>query len=226
MDLIEARGLRFPARAAGPADGRLVLLLHGFPQTSHEWRAQLAALGGAGYRAVAFDQRGYAPTARPARVEAYRMDELVADTLAVADALGAGVFDVVGHDWGGVVAWHLGGRHADRLRTLTVVSTPHPMAHARALRSGGEQARMSSYFALFRQEGRAEDVLLADDARRLRSLFGGSAAAGGPYVELMRDRAALTGGLSWYRASSYRDTEKVGRIRVPTLYVWGADDPV
>jgi pimeloyl-ACP methyl ester carboxylesterase len=111
----------FDALASGPADGELVLLLHGFPQSSWQWRWQLAALGDAGYRAVAPDQRGYSPRARPEEIQRYRVDHLAADALAVADWLGGHQFHVVGHDFGAVVAWHLAGRYADRLRTLTAV---------------------------------------------------------------------------------------------------------
>ncbi len=91
----------FTGLAAGREDGRLVLLLHGFPQSSYEWRHQLAALAEVGYRAVAIDQRGYSPGARPEGVEHYRIDRLVADVLAVADELGGHRVDLVGHDWGG-----------------------------------------------------------------------------------------------------------------------------
>jgi len=131
----------FGARAEGPPDGDLVLLLHGFPETSYEWRHQLAALGAAGHRAVAPDQRGYSPGARPAAVAEYAVEHLVADVGGFADALGADRFHLVGHDWGGFVAWYAGGSFPGRVRTLTVVSTPHPVAFAAALRGTDQQER-------------------------------------------------------------------------------------
>src|SRR5207244_639881 len=100
----------------------LVLLLHGFPQTSFSWRNQLVALAVAGYRAVAPDQRGYSPGARPADVGEYRVERLVGDVLGFADALGVERFHLVGHDWGGAVAWQVAGRHPERLLTLTSLS--------------------------------------------------------------------------------------------------------
>ena len=103
--------LVFDARATGPADGALALLLHGFPQTSFAWRHQLEVLAAAGYRAVAPDQSGYSPRARPAEVEEYRSDRLVGDVLGMADVLGVDRFHLVGHDWGGAVAWQVTGRH-------------------------------------------------------------------------------------------------------------------
>jgi pimeloyl-ACP methyl ester carboxylesterase len=146
---LRARGLVFDALAAGPATGEPVVLLHGFPQTSACWTRVLEALAAAGYRAVAPDQRGYSPTARPNAVRAYRMPELVADVVAIADGLGATRVHLVGHDWGGAVAWNLAGRHPERVATLTAVSTPHPGAFARALTTGTQPLR-SAYIPLFR----------------------------------------------------------------------------
>ncbi len=131
-----ANGLTFEAVATGPREGRPVLFLHGFPQTSYSWHHQLEAVGEAGYRGLAFDQRGYSPKARPLTVEDYRIGELVGDVLAVADAWGLEQFDLVGHDWGAMVAWVVAGRHPDRVRTLTAVSVPHPRAFAAALGGG------------------------------------------------------------------------------------------
>jgi pimeloyl-ACP methyl ester carboxylesterase len=225
---VSARGLTFPCRVTGPEDGRYALLLHGFPEYSLEWAAQLEALGRAGFRAVAPDQRGYAPGNRPAEVDAYRMDELVADVVGLLDALGWARADLIGHDWGGAVAWHVASRHPERLHTLTVLSTPHPLALSKAMRGGpessGKQREMSSYMGVFRQAGVAEDLLLADDAAALRALYEGIEEAD-TYVERFQDRAALTGALNWYRAMRREDSERTGVVEVPTLYVWGDRDP-
>lgn len=201
-----------------------MLLLHGFPQSSFEWRAQLEALGQAGYRAVAPDQRGYAPGNRPADVDAYRMDEIIADAIGMLDALGWERADIVGHDWGGSVAWHVAGRHPERVRSLTAVSTPHPLAFAKALASGGPQREMSGYMFRFREEGTAEDALLADNAAALRSIYEGLAEPD-RYVAQFQDRATLTAGLNWYRAMRRADGERTGVVRVPTLFVSGERDP-
>ena len=227
--------LTFDAHAAGPADGRVVLLLHGFPQSSYQWRHQMAALAAAGHRGVAFDQRGYSPGARPESVEQYRMEHLVSDVLAVADQLGAHQFDLVGHDWGGAVAWLVAARYPERLRTLTAVSMPHPAAFAEALAGADpEQLRKSSYIEALRQEGTPEAVLLADDAAGLRSLF---ASAAYPdldgtteYIRLLSEPGALTAALNWYRAISVTEAmERLAegggaQVTVPTLYVWGDAD--
>jgi pimeloyl-ACP methyl ester carboxylesterase len=217
---LDVRGLRFTYRSAGPEDGREVLLLHGFPAYSREWTGQLESLTSARLHMVAPDQRGYGPGSLPQGVSAYRIDELVADVIAMLDALGWARVDLVGHDWGAVVAWHVAARDPERLRTLTAISTAHPQAMADALVSGGPQRQMSSYVGLLLKPD-AEDMLLADDAAVLRGAYGGLEAAD-DYVERFSDRRLLTGALNWYRALD--PSIKAGPIRVPTLYVWGEHD--
>lgn len=225
--------MTFSARAAGPADGRLVLFLHGFPQSSYSWRNQLTALADAGYRAVAFDQRGYSPGARPEGTEHYKLPHLVADVVAVADWLGGHRFDLVGHDWGGAVAWQTAGRYPDRLRTLTVASTPHPAAFTSSLRAGGgrggggDQAQRSSYMEFFQQPDVPEQTFLDDGATGLRGLFQASGLEGEEveeYVSLLTQPYAMTAALNWYRAASIADVEGMGRVTTPTLYVWSDND--
>jgi pimeloyl-ACP methyl ester carboxylesterase len=226
---IPVGGEVFEARAAGPEHGELVLLLHGFPQTSWSYRHQLEALGDAGYRAVAFDQRGYSPGARPAEVERYRTPSLVADVLAVADEIGGFSFHLVGHDWGAAVAWQLAGRHQDRLRTLTVLSVPHPLAFGRALAGEGgcDQRARSGYMDFFRSEG-AADAFLADDAAGLRNLYAMSGLGDAdvePYVEVLRQPGAMQAALNWYVAADLTLVEGLGAITMPTLFVWSTEDP-
>jgi pimeloyl-ACP methyl ester carboxylesterase len=223
---LRAGPFTFDALAAGPAGGDLVLLLHGFPQSSFEWRAQLRALGANGYRAVAPDQRGYSPRARPAGVEHYRAQHLVADVLAMADALGAARFHLVGHDWGAAISWQVAGRHPERVRTLTPVSVPHPAAFAVALR-GDDQRRRSSYIDLFRQEGKAEDVLLEDGGNRLRAMLAAGGLTGDvdEYVRRMQEPGAMTAALNWYRAVDLGLIEGLGAITMPTMFVWSTNDP-
>jgi pimeloyl-ACP methyl ester carboxylesterase len=220
--------MTFTGRAAGPAGGRLVLFLHGFPQTSWSWRYQLTALGEQGYRAVAFDQRGYSPGARPEQLDLYRMEHLVADVLGVADSLGGHTFDLVGHDWGGAVAWHVAGRYPDRLRTLTVASTPHPRAFTTALRQeGADQATRSTYMDFFKQPDAPEQLFLADGAAGLRGLYTATGLEGDDvehYVEVLTQPYAMTAALNWYRAASIGDVRGMGPITAPTLYVWSTND--
>jgi pimeloyl-ACP methyl ester carboxylesterase len=219
--------LTFRCRSAGPLDGPLVLLLHGFPQTSAVWTSTLSALAAKGHRAVAPDLRGYSPGARPVEIPAYEIGPLVQDVLDIADALGAPEFDLVGHDWGGVIAWQVAGAAPGRLRSLAVVSTPHPTAFGAALRGelGGDQAARSGYAALFEEPGVAEDFLLADGAAALRGIFAGLPAEHvEDYVATLSEREALTAVLSYYRATRFDEQPPVGSIAVPTLYVWSTGD--
>lgn len=221
--------LRFDATVEGPADGRLVFLLHGWPQTTAAWDATVPGLVAAGHRVVAPAQRGYSPGARPLAVEQYRLDHLVADVVGMADELGASRFDVVGHDWGGAVAWALGAQHPGRVRTLTSLSTPHPAAMLAAL-PRSLQALRSAYIPFFQLPWLPERALLAAGAAPLRLLLRRSGLDDDhvrAYVEAMAGPGALTAALSWYRAagSSPAQLRAVGRIEVPTLLVWGSADP-
>ncbi|GGV00990.1 haloalkane dehalogenase [Streptomyces albospinus] len=215
------------ALACGPADGELVLLLHGWPEFADSWSAVLPALGAAGYRAVAVDQRGYAPGARPPRIADYAVPELVADALAFADAQGADRFHLVSHDWGGIVAWALAGAHPERLKSLTVLATPHPEALNRAAAGDPEQHHRLDYVRFFRREtGIAEAALLADDAARLRAVYGGKVPAElvDGNVRRLAEPGALTATLNWYRAPESVISVPAGRIAVPTLFLWGSED--
>ena len=218
--------LVFEARADGPDDGALVVLLHGFPETSLSWRHQLPALAAAGYRAVAPDQRGYSPRARPTDVGEYRFDRLTSDVLGFADALGVERFHLVGHDWGGAVAWQVAGRHPDRLDTVTSVSTPHPAAFRHAIRDGDQRDR-SGYIQFFRTP-EAEPFFLDDDATGLRALYTASSMpeeAVEEYVRVLTQPGAMTGALNWYRAADLGLVEGLGPISTPTMYVWSTSDP-
>jgi pimeloyl-ACP methyl ester carboxylesterase len=222
---LQVRGLIFDALAAGPSTGELVLLLHGFPQTCACWTPLLGTLAAAGYWAVAPDQRGYSSKARPASVQAYRMPELVADVVAIADRLDAETFHLVGHDWGGVVAWRLAGQHPERVATLTAVSTPHPRAFARAL-VAGTQALRSAYIPVFRLPRLPELLLGAHrqwGLRRLLAQDGLGAEWVDTYTGALAQPGALSAALAWYRAATPFGL-RAPRVSVPTLYVWGSGD--
>lgn len=213
----------FDAIAAGPEDGRPVLLLHGFPQAAIAWEVQVAVLGARGYRAVAPDQRGYSPDVRPERPAEYGIGELVGDVLAIADELGWSRFDLVGHDWGAAVGWWTAAEHPERLRSLVAVSTPHPAALAEALRGDEDQHLRSGYMTEWRNSN-TEGRMLADDADALRRMFEWRVQPSrvDEYVRRLSEPGALTAALNWYRAG--RPGGKVGKIAVPTMYVWSTED--
>ena len=221
--------LTFDVHVGGPEDGRPVLLLHGFPQHAGMWDDVAERLHAAGLRTYAPDQRGYSPDARPDDSAAYRMPELVADVIGLLDALELSTVDLVGHDWGAVVAWQVTGRHPDRVRSLTALSIAHPAAYARALKTSLDQQKRSAYLLLLRlRSDKPERVLRADGGRRLRAVFAGSGLdepGVASYVDpLVEDPTRLSGALNWYRAMNVRDQEGLGPITVPTTYVWGNED--
>ena len=233
MEQLRRDGLVFDVTDAGPPDGEVVVLLHGWPQDRSAWQQVGERLTAEGLRVLAPDQRGYSPRARPRGAAAYRMSQLVADVLALVDASGSHRVHLVGHDWGGSVAWAFAERHPDRLHSLTVLSTPHHRAFAWALRHGG-QARKSWYMLAFQLPLLPEAVL----RRRLPEVLRDS---GLPeegvqrYAARFREPGAARGGLAWYRALRPRlsDLRRRGSattttpspISVPTTYLWGRRDP-
>lgn len=223
-------GLTFTADVAGPIDGALVLLLHGYPESRHSWRAALPALADAGYRAVAPDQRGYSAGARPdpKDLSNYAFDKLVNDAIEIVSAAGheGQRFHQVGHDWGGQVSWGVAAAHPKRLASLTVMSRPHPKSFRRALeKPDGEQKNRSRHHRAF-LDPETGKLLLADNARRLRDgLFGQGvpAAAMDEHLSVLGSPQAMEAALAWYRANVGL-TADIGTIEVPTLYIWGDAD--
>jgi pimeloyl-ACP methyl ester carboxylesterase len=222
---LQANGLSLRALVSGPDNGRPVLLLHGFPQSSQEWTAQLPVLAAAGYRAVAPDQRGYSPGARPEGVGPYAIDHLVADVLAICDELGADTVDLVGHDWGAIVAWAVATRHPERLRTHTAVSVPHPHAFADAYESPlSHQREMSSYIELFRATDGSAEALLGDLTGMFRTV-GLTEEAAAAHAAVHAEPGGLTSALNWYRATHPTKMRGYPNGTVPTLFVWSTEDP-
>ncbi len=220
---LAVNGLTFSGLEAGIGD--LVLLLHGFPQFADSWIGVMGKLAGAGLRVVAMDQRGYSAGARPFEVGEYAIGHLMADVLGFADALGVTAFHLVGHDWGGLVAWEVAARHPQRVLTLSVLATPHPSAFRHTLLTNLDQMNKSKYILLFKAPGHlAEKIFLADGRSRLRGVYQGFVSPEHieENVRRLSDGGALTAALNWYRALSM--TGKTGRILLPTLYVWGDCD--
>ncbi|WP_170977650.1 alpha/beta fold hydrolase [Blastococcus sp. CCUG 61487] len=226
MDSFRRDGLTFDVRDAGPRDGEPVVLLHGFPQNSASWDRVVPALHGAGLRTLAPDQRGYCAMARPRGRAHYRLRETVGDVLALLDAAELDSAHVVGHDWGGIVAWAMGAWHPDRVRSLTALSVPHPAAMSRAVLTS-DQGLRSGYVGLFQLPVLPERLLLAGNGmvlRRLLSRGGLEEDLVDHYVTRMQEPGALSSALGWYRALPWSGRDPVGTVRVPTLHVWSTGD--
>ncbi len=216
---------RFTVDTDGPVSGPPVLLLHGFPQTRHMWRHQLRALAAAGFRGVAPDQRGYSAGARPTGVESYTSELLTADALALMDFCEAPRFHLVGHDWGGQLAWLIAAGHPDRVATLTTLSRPHPGAFARAMAEDPEQVKHSQHHSAFREPD-AINRLREDNFKMLRAVLeraGVGKANLDAHFQTLSEPGALEAAISWYRANNI-GSAKIPPVSVPTLYIWGTAD--
>ena len=215
---------------AASDDPAPMLFLHGFPEFWYAWRRQLEVFG-AERVAAALDMRGYGQSDKPQEVDAYSISHLVADVEAILDRISPDRPAVlVGHDWGGVVAWQFAARHPEWLEKLVIINAPHPAIFARELLNNPAQRLASAYVALFRSVF-AEPLLRAGRFALLRrAVFGGAApGAFSPddrrrYLAAWSQTGALSGGLNYYRAARFVPGAAVRPIPTPTLVLWGEKD--
>jgi epoxide hydrolase 4 len=231
--VVDIDGVRLHVRVAGPVDGPLVLLLHGFPEGSYGWRHQVPSLAAAGYRVWAPDQRGYGASDKPERIDAYGLDVLADDVAGLITASGRHEAVVVGHDWGGVVAWHVARRSPQLVSKLVVLNVPHPSVMREHLRTNPAQFRRSLYILAFQIPRLPERTLGRDDGRALAGVLVRTSRPGtfsaedlAEYRRSWSTPNAIRPMLDWYRAALRHPPAPVSdaRITVPTLLVWGAQD--
>lgn len=219
-------GLTFDVTDAGPLDGPVIVLLHGFPGNRGTWSRVAPLLHDAGYRTLAPDQRGYSPGAAPHARGRYRPAELARDTLALLDAAGTEKVHLVGHDWGGFLAWELALVAPQRFTRLTVASTPHPAAFQAAMTSSDQLLR-SLYMVFFQLPVLPERWLEKNMVGWLVS-SGLSQEIAEDYAATMRRPGMLTAALNWYRGAFLPGGSRMDptdpRVRIPTTYVWGRRD--
>jgi pimeloyl-ACP methyl ester carboxylesterase len=226
---LAAGGLTFAADCSGEGD-TVALLLHGFPENRASWRTQLPALAALGWRAVAPDLRGYGDSWRPRGKEAYRIERLVEDVAAMFEALGARRRILIGHDWGGAIAW-AAALQGVPLDGLVILNAPHPARFRQALRTW-DQRRRSWYMAFFQLPWLPEAMLTRGDGRPLIAGLARQSRHWPPdLLETMRRNVtapgAATAMLNYYRANLprvARSAPPASRITVPTLLIWGEDD--
>jgi pimeloyl-ACP methyl ester carboxylesterase len=236
--MVRANGLRFRTMVDGPADGELVLLLHGFPEGAESWSKQVDALAKAGFLAVAPDLRGYGLTDAPEGTDAYAIGHLVDDVAGIIKAFGRSEARIAGHDWGALVAWFFAARHPEMTKSLTALSVAHPAALAEASRVDDDQRERSQYVRLFLIEGKAEHVLADEEYRRLRAMFSlGPNPDAVPhtvvdhFVRSLGRPGRLTAALNYYRANlgagggAWAALTQAVKITMPTTLLWGDEDP-
>ncbi|MFP4321261.1 MAG: alpha/beta fold hydrolase [Anaerolineales bacterium] len=231
---ISTNGVTLSVVQAGPPDGELVILLHGFPGFWYCWRSQIRHLAEQGYRVWAPDQRGYVLSDKPHELTAYGLDTLADDIIGLLDAAPSDRCILMGHDWGGAVAWWVALKYPDRLNKLIIVNSPHPRAFAAAIKQKA-QRRKSAYMSLFRVHPLAEWVLGAGNFTALAWALRHTSKPGTfsasdirAYKAAWAHPGALRGMLNWYRAMFAVRNQRVKRwpVQTPTLIIWGRADPV
>ena len=223
-DVTTKNNLTFTCRVSGLENtGETVILLHGFPSTSHMWHELIDFLSNENYRVIAPNQRGYSQGARPSEISEYRIDNLVEDVLDIADAMNIDKFHLVGHDWGSAVGWVVTATNKDRILTWTALSVPHLDAFGDAIVNDERQEEKSYYIDIFRMKFIPELYFKFLNYRNLKNIWSSSSELQiQKYMNVFGQRKAITGALNWYRAIEF--DRKIGDIYVPTLMIYGLND--
>jgi epoxide hydrolase 4 len=231
---MDVNGIGLRVTIAGPAKGSPLVFLHGFPEAAElSWRYQLDWFATKGYQVIAIDQRGYNLSGKPRRVVDYRLDLLARDVIGVIRVLGYKQVVVVGHDWGGAVAWHLADFHAEVVQRAIILNCPHGVAFKQMLLHNPRQWLLSWYMLFFQLPWLPECVLAWNDYFWLRRVLRTSARPGtfsaadlAEYVEMWRQPGALHSMLNWYRSLVRYPIvlDPSRKIMMPVLMLWGEQD--
>lgn len=233
---VQTNGLTLHVVMAGPADGKPLILLHGFPEFWFGWHKQIPSLAQQGFRVIVPDQRGYNLSDKPRGVAAYHLDECAKDVTGLMDALGYQDVYLAGHDWGAAVAWWTAVHHPQRLRKMAILNAPFPTVPVEAIWAGNrEQLRKSWYVLAFQipwlaergfhqqNEGEGRNILL-----RISHPDTFTPAELLVYEHAWEKPGAVTAMINWYRANylTFMTTSSppVGSIQTPTLMLWGEQD--
>lgn len=226
---IETNGIRLHVVQAGPADGKPVIMLHGFPEFWYGWRNQIDPLVNAGFRLIIPDQRGYNLSEKPKQVAAYTLDAVSDDLIGLIDHLGLEKSVVVGHDWGGAAAWWAASKYPDRIERLAVLNVPHHAALRAAIREDPKQRRRLLYMLFFQLPVLPELLIKPGRGYLLAKLLSASSSAITPedieqYRQAWSQPGAITAMLNWYRAARRARPPDSAPITMPTLIIWGKHD--
>ncbi|MBB6450668.1 pimeloyl-ACP methyl ester carboxylesterase [Geomicrobium halophilum] len=230
---VKTNGVRLHTVTAGPEDGKLVILLHGFPDFWFGWRKQILVLAAAGYKVVVPDQRGYHLSEKPTGVRPYRLNQLKDDVIGLIQHFKRDGATVIGHDWGGAVGWHLASTCPHVVKHLIVINIPHPAVMPKGLAANPIQWLRSAYMFFFQLPQFPEQTLGNKNFTRLAQALQRTSRHGTfstdelvKYKIAWKQPGALTSMLNWYRAipRSMTDIGKVHSVDVPTKIIWGVGD--
>lgn len=233
FEYIETNGIRLHTAAAGPEDGGLVVLLHGFPEFWYGWRHQIERLADLGYRVIAPDQRGYNLSDKPSGVENYTLNKLRDDIIGLIRHHNRNKAVIIGHDWGGAVGWHLASTRPEYVEKLIPINIPHPAVMPKILAVEPQQWIKSSYMLFFQMAETPEKALRANDFLAMEKALLKSSRPDvfspediKKYKEAWSQPWALTTMLNWYRsiAKSGKTHGMDNNVPVPVQIIWGADD--
>ena len=230
---IIANGIKLHVVQDGPITGRLVILLHGFPEFWYGWRRQIPFLAAKGYRVWVPDQRGYNLSDKPSGVSAYSLDDLAGDVIGLLDAAGQDKAFLVGHDWGAAVSWWVASKYPSRLKKMVIVNVPHGAVLTKHLRRNLAQIRKSWYMFFFQLPYLPEILISLRNWHIFAKVMKNSSRPGtftnddlDIYRQAWSQPKALTSMLNWYRSVMQKPPKPPDspRITVPTLLIWGAQD--
>ncbi len=231
--LIETNGVTLHVVQAGPQEGELVILLHGFPDFWYGWHRQIEALAERGFRVWAPDQRGYNLSEKPSGLGAYQIDVLAKDVIGLIDASGREKVVLVGHDWGAAVTWHTSLWYPDRVKKIAILNVPHPSVMTKALRTNPAQMLKSWYIGFFQIPAIPEFLMGIGTMTPMAQALLNSSRKGTftdnditQYLKAWQQPGALTAMLNWYRAVAQMPVNlpKDRQVKVPVLIIWGAKD--
>lgn len=230
---VETNGIKLHVAQAGPVDGPLVILLHGFPEFWYGWHQQIPFLAEQGFRVWAPDQRGYNLSDKPAGIDAYRLSILSQDVFGLIEAAGRESAYVAGHDWGAAVAWNTAIRHREYVKKLAILNVPHLQVFTETLRHNPRQMLKSWYMGFFQIPLLPDFLLTAGEAQAAAQMLLRSSrprtfsdADLSEYIRAWKQPGAMTAMLNWYRAAVQRPPTVPADLRVhmPTLIIWGEQD--
>lgn len=233
VTLRRVNGMTLEVAEAGAADGPLVILLHGFPDLWQGWHYQIPPLVEAGFRVLLPNQRGYGKSDKPGAIAAYDLDVLAQDIVGLADSEGRPTFSVVGHDWGGIVAWWVAAQFPPRVERLAVLNAPHPGAFKKYVLRHPTQLLRSTYVGFFQLPWLPETMLSVCDYQLMLRMIQTTSRPGtfdqtdhGYLIDGWSQPGSLRGMLNYYRAIVRRSTQSLQRpVAQPALILFGTNDP-